>query len=249
MPRGRPLYIGLAIACVIAGFFMAGYWVSRSESMPDFAAIHNFQRRQQVFIAFLLPKLQQADRLLLWQRRNIQQMHDYWLRNHYLGNSARQWIIHIAKRYKVPVAIDNMSFWSMLLSRVDIIPAGLALAQAANESAWGMSRFAQQGNNLFGQWCYQAGCGLVPTGRPAGATYEVKKFHSTYDAVLAYLYNLNTNAAYSHLRQIRQQLREKGLPLSSVQLAAGLDRYSQKGKVYAALIQSIIVQYHLKQYD
>ncbi len=243
------ILIVLAVTFVAASFFMAGYWLSRVGAIPNFAEIQNFQRRQQVFVAFLLPKICRINRLIVWQRRNAQQMHVYWLRNGRLTRSSHHWIEQLAQRYQISQPTLNDSFWSHLLLRVDVIPPGLALAQAANESGWGTSRFAQQGNNLFGQWCFTAGCGLVPRDRQAGAQYEVKAFKTVRAAVRAYVYNLNTNAAYQHLRLIRQQLRVQGLPLSSTDLAAGLDQYSQKGAAYAQLIQSIIVQYHLKQYD
>src|SRR5690606_39546165 len=91
----------------------------------------------------------------------------------------REWLETMGKRYRLPEVEQVDEEWmTILLRRLDIIPADLALAQAAMESAWGGSRFAREGNNYFGQWCFSKGCGLVPEKRPAGARYEVQRFDS-----------------------------------------------------------------------
>ena len=127
-----------------------------------------------------------------------------------------------------------------LLVRVDIIPVSLALAQAANESAWGTSRFAREGNNIFGQWCFDEGCGLVPGQRADDASHEVRSFSSVEASVRAYFRNLNTNPTYEYLRELRAQMRMKGKPLDSRALAQGLLRYSERGHVYISELYDII---------
>jgi len=134
---------------------------------------------------------------------------------------------------------------SRLMRRVDIIPPSLVLAQAANESAWGSSRFARMGNNLFGEWTYKPGTGLIPAGRPEGATYEVRKFSSIYESIRSYMNNLNRNGAYRKLRQIREQLRESNQPVTGMALAKGLTKYSQRGDEYISEIQAMIRQNQL----
>lgn len=129
---------------------------------------------------------------------------------------------------------------SRLLRRVDTIPPALVLSQAANESAWGTSRFAQQGNNLFGEWTYKPGTGIVPAGRPAGKTYEVRRFSSLYESIRSYMNNLNRNGAYRKLREIREELRKSGQPVSGIALARGLVKYSQRGEEYIKEIQGMI---------
>lgn len=130
--------------------------------------------------------------------------------------------------------------WDALLRRVDAVPMTLVMAQAANESNWGQSRFAQQGNNLFGQWCFTPGCGIVPEKRPEGARHEVRSFASVNDSVRSYLHNINTHRAYRDLRRIRAQDRAEGRVATGTQLAGGLNSYSERGEAYVNEIRSTI---------
>lgn len=161
------------------------------------------------------------------------------------GESLNEHQLHtltaLAKRYKIKSAsIASPQAITELLMRVDIIPAELALAQAANESAWGTSRFSQQANNLFGEWTFQPGTGIIPEGRPEGATYEVRRFETVYDSIRSYLLNLNTHFAYQELRQMRAEARAENRPLDGSQLAEGLFRYSIRGEEYVKDLQSLI---------
>jgi Bax protein len=131
---------------------------------------------------------------------------------------------------------------SELLQRVDTLPPALVLAQAANESAWGTSRFAQLGNNLFGEWTFIPGTGIVPEDRPDGQTYEVRRFKSIYASIRSYMNNLNRNSAYAKLRQIRGRLRDANQPVTGMVLTQGLLNYSQRGKDYIDEIQAMIRQ-------
>jgi len=139
--------------------------------------------------------------------------------------------------------------YDALLARVDIVPVSMVLAQAADESAWGRSRFAVQGHNLFGQWCFLPGCGIVPKRRPKGATYEVQRFKNEQQAINRYFHNLNTGASYAKFRQLRALQRNKGTHLSGLVLAEGLQHYSSRGLTYVREIQTIIRRYRLNQYD
>jgi len=116
----------------------------------------------------------------------------------------------------------------------------LVLVQAANESAWGTSRFARIGLNFFGIWCYKKGCGMVPKGRDKGLKHEVAAFDSVEQAVSHYLLNINTNAAYVVFRTIRAQLHQQNQPLSAQILATGLLPYSQRGTDYVLEISDMI---------
>lgn len=136
-----------------------------------------------------------------------------------------------------------------LLRRVDIVPPSLALAQAANESAWGTSRFAREGNNLFGQWCYTPGCGLVPMRRELGGRHEVKRFDWPYDSVASYVHNLNTHPAYRGFRQTRESLQDESQTLSGLALLDGLRSYSERGPEYLTAIRNIIVKNDLQSRD
>lgn len=130
--------------------------------------------------------------------------------------------------------------WKQLVARVDSVPMTLVMAQAANESSWGQSRFAQLGNNLFGQWCFEAGCGIVPANRAEGADHEVRKFDSINASVRSYLHNLNTHRAYRELRATRAAARAAGREATGVELAGGLSRYSERGEAYVEEIRSTI---------
>jgi len=157
-----------------------------------------------------------------------------------LTKTEKRWLETIALQYKVKGSISDVRIQRKLLSRVDVVPPALALAQAANESAWGTSRFARQGNNLFGQWTYRQSEGIVPLGRPEGATYAVRAFSSIDASVRAYIQNINSNNAYAELRQLRQQMRDKGEALDSHVLATGLMAYSARGEEYIAELQAMM---------
>lgn len=127
-----------------------------------------------------------------------------------------------------------------LIKKVDIIPAELALNQAANESGWGGSRFSLKANNLFGMWCFTKNCGIVPLHRPKGKIYEVKKYDSVYDSISHYMLTINRNEAYSQLREIRYKMRKSEKEIDPIKLARGLTRYSERGNEYVDEIQSMI---------
>lgn len=158
-----------------------------------------------------------------------------------LDASDRNELQQIAAEYKVAVpARLNKAFWKTMFKRVDIIPMELVLAQAANESAWGTSRFAQQGNNFFGEWCFSKGCGIVPAQRDEGAIHEVEAFDSPRDSVQSYMHNLNTLKAYASLRKLRYHLRQQHKPLNARLLAMGLAQYSERGQAYVRSIRTFI---------
>ena len=127
-----------------------------------------------------------------------------------------------------------------MLRRIDIVPADLALAQAALESAWGRSRFAKEGNNYFGHWCFVKGCGLVPQDRPQGARHEVARFSSAAESVRRYMHNLNSHPRYTELRLIREQSRDQNEPFTGSDLAAGLEGYSELGDEYIDMVRGLI---------
>lgn len=242
--------VRFAIVLMVLSFGLGWFVASVHHSMPNFGAIHNFQKRQQVFVAFLLPLGRNANRAVLWQRQKLQRLYGFWQRYHQLADAKQNWVKGLARSYGTSAFdVSHKSNWVQLLARVDVVPPSMMLAQAANESAWGTSRFAQQVNNLFGRWCFSAGCGLVPARRPKGASYEVKVFPTAYASVQDYVRNLNTNRAYAAFRQLRAKMRQRKLPLTGEALAAGLGQYSQKGQRYVGIIRNIIVKYHLAQYD
>ena len=127
-----------------------------------------------------------------------------------------------------------------MLERVDAVALEIALAQSANESAWGQSRFAQQGNNFFGQWCYKKGCGIVPEKRGDKETHEVAKYNSVNESVRSYIKNINTTRVYYPLRKIRRENSAAGKKPDGYAQAAGLIKYSERREMYVKEIRSMI---------
>ena len=167
-----------------------------------------------------------------------------------LTGRERDWVIDLAITYDVVTeTISDQAIVDELLLRVDVIPASLVLAQAANESAWGTSRFTLEGNNIFGQWCFEEGCGIIPNRRIEGATHEVKSFDTIEAAIEGYFLNINTHHLYADFRAERARLRQLGRRLDPILLAQGLDRYSQRGENYIDEVQTLIQQNDLRQRD
>ena len=217
-------------------------------SNSGYAEVVNTKQNQ--FIELFVPKIEAANQIVLEQRAKLKKIDDVYQKNQQITNERRLWLQQLAGQYDIK--FDNMTLENLLaslLKRVDILPTSLVLAQAINESAWGQSRFATEGKNYFGQWCYQAGCGLVPKDRNANAKHEVKSFPSANDSINSYFHNINTNQAYLSLRTLRQQLRDKGSVLDSLYMAKGLTAYSQQGETYVKRIQSLIKGYALQRFD
>jgi Bax protein len=131
---------------------------------------------------------------------------------------------------------------------MDIIPTSLAIAQAAKETGWGTSRFAQEGNALFGQWTW-SGEGLKPKEAKEGADHKVMKFNILQASVRAYQRNLNTHSSYKGFRTARAELRDSKKPLDSIKLSSYLDKYAETGSQYVEVLQKIIIQNKLKDFD
>ncbi|MDT8283789.1 MAG: glucosaminidase domain-containing protein [Gammaproteobacteria bacterium] len=151
----------------------------------------------------------------------------------------KKFVTKVAKKYKLD-RIESEEDWETLFERVDTIALELVLAQSANESAWGQSRFAQEGNNFFGQWCYLEGCGIVPERRKKNMTYEVARFDSINESVRRYMNNINSSQAYKTLRDIRKKNRAAGKPADAIAQAGGLSKYSERGTAYVENIRSLI---------
>jgi len=146
-----------------------------------------------------------------------------------------QWLKELAVKYRVSTKDDERlsdAQIKKLNKRVDIVPPSLALAQAAEESGWGTSRFAAQGNALFGQWDF-SGKGMRPKEqRKKLGDYGLARFDTPLDSVKGYMLNLNTTAAYKKFRSMRQQLRQQDKPVTGWKLAESLDKYSERGQEY-----------------
>ncbi|MBL6744471.1 MAG: glucosaminidase domain-containing protein [Pseudomonadales bacterium] len=217
---------------------------------PDFASIDTVAVKKQQFFDFLEDYVMAENANIAETRRELRSYVDIANSGVAFSQRERRWILQLAEHYDLDTsALSDREIANELYLRVDKVPVSLALAQAANESAWGTSRFARQGNNIFGQWCYEEGCGLVPRSRLSGATHEVKKFDSIQESVNAYINNINTHPSYSYLRELRARMRDRNRPLDSLRLATGLGSYSQRGDNYVDEVQNLIVQNQLTERD
>ncbi|MEQ8691769.1 MAG: glucosaminidase domain-containing protein [Pseudomonadales bacterium] len=210
------------------------------DPVPDFHKMTDVEVKKSVFLNYLKPAVKAGNDRIRRQRRallGVQQRHATGS----LTASDRRLVRTLATEYEVEVTEPLVAGdIEQLLRRVDTVPLSLALAQAAKESGWGTSRFAQEYNNFFGVWCFEKGCGVVPDERARGRRHEVADFTSVHHSVTYYLKNLNTHEAYRDLRRLREQLRSTGEPLSGEHLAQGLARYSERGAVYVDEVVSMI---------
>jgi Bax protein len=214
---------------------------SRDLVLPDFQDISDVNLKKTEFFRFLKPLVAQENQRILDIRRRLGFIQDHLRFQRPLDQEDSQWLEMVAQEFRLPSAQPHdPAFWEELLRRVDSIPEDLVLVQAANESAWGTSRFAREGNNLFGQWCFRPGCGMVPEGRPAGARYEVAAFDSISDSIRSYLKNLNTGRVYGDLRRMREDCRREGREPQASELAKGLTSYSERGMAYVTEIRAML---------
>lgn len=213
----------------------------RFSKSPDFSKHTDVKQKKQAFFDFLRPMVREENGKILRDREYLRELFDFYMVEVKLPVQDQGWLENLAKEYRMK-AFDysQKEDRERLLRRVDIIPESLFLAQAANESAWGTSRFAISANNLFGQWCFTKGCGVVPSQRGAGETHEIQKFATVNDAVASYVRNLNSHNAYRKLRTERENLRSTGKILTGYALAIGLERYSARGNEYVEEIRSMI---------
>jgi Bax protein len=215
--------------------------------LPDFSNYTQVKQKKSAFFDYILPLVNKTNQLVLADRKDLEIL---------AGNESelsffeRRKLTQIAENYFVDTQDrSDKEIVEQLLLRVDPVPPSLALAQAAIESAWGTSRFAVQGNNLFGQWCYRKGCGLVPLQRNAESQHEVAKFSTVSDSVESYIRNINTHRAYADLRVNRARLRGSENSASGFQLAENLLEYSELREKYVHEVQAVIRINKLAQYD
>ncbi|TKB57273.1 glucosaminidase domain-containing protein [Ferrimonas aestuarii] len=238
----------IALGLVVAGLLWINSELNQSEQerqaslpiqanparkqLPDFSAIANVTEKKRTFFGFLKPKIEQQNAKIAEQRAFVEAMRQRLIRGSGLERTQLQQLEMIALNYGFEPRQVSVATLDDLLVRVDTLPPEMVMVQAANETGWGSSRFAREGLNFFGQWCFKAGCGLVPLSRDSGRNHEVAKFDSVDESVASYLKNLNTNAAYAELRQIRAELRQAQMPVTAASLIPGLIRYSERQQDY-----------------
>lgn len=200
--------------------------------IPDFADIADVDAKKKAFFDFLRPAVRKQNRVIAGERKFLLSIKSHLANDLALDNAEVYRVQALAEKYEYGMRNIDAASVKELLRRVDIVPEAMVLIQAANESGWGSSRFAREGFNFFGQWCFKEGCGLVPSSRGSGQIHEVKVFDSVDASIASYMRNLNSNAAYRLFRSIRADLRAQSEPLSAEKLIYGLVNYSERQDAY-----------------
>ena len=202
--------------------------------------LENIQNRKKIFIQIVLPLVLSENEDILAERKKIL----FLSKSSKISKTDKNWLEEKFKYYKV----KNGDF-NLLLERADIIPPSLAIAQAAYESGWGTSRFALEGNSLFGQRTWKKNAGIIPLDRDENQSFKVTKFDIIRASVKAYKKNLNTHKSYEGLRQERSKMRNDNLEISGLELSKHLDKYSEIKDKYVFYLQKIIEQNSLTDFD
>ena len=212
-------------------------------SLPsDFASVEDVGSRKAAFLRTVLPLILRANDEIEIVRTRVSALLEKIRNDETLRRSDAQWLTSIARQYGV-IDSDDKNLQTVLkggggrtlLRRVDTVPVPLALAQAIVESGWGRSRFALEGNAIFGQWTWDKSQGIAPAGAP-DAAHAVRAFDSLIDSVRVYMHNLNTHAGYRQFRAARAE------GASARSLARTLTRYSERGAVYGEELVTIMAQ-------
>ncbi len=201
--------------------------------------IASSKKKKEMFIKIVLPLIVKENTKIRIDRKRLFTI----LNKSSNTDIEKKWLEKKFKQYGV-----RKNDFSSLKVRMDEIPASLAIAQAAKETGWGTSRFARKGNALFGQWTW-SGEGLKPKEAKKGETHKVMKFNSLQLSVRAYLRNLNTHKSYINFRKARSELRSNDKALDSLILSKHLDKYAETGNQYIEVLQKIINQNKLKDFD
>ena len=201
--------------------------------------IEDTKKRKEFFIQIILPLIIKENNNIKLDRKTLFNI----INKNNNTDLEKQWLERKYKQYGV-ISKDL----STLKIRMDEIPVSLAIAQAAKETGWGTSRFAQEGNALFGQWTW-SGEGLKPKDAEEGEGHKVMKFNVLQASVRAYQRNLNTHSTYKNFRKARAELRDEDKPLDSMKLSKHLNKYAETGNKYVEVLQKIIKQNKLQDFD
>ncbi len=201
--------------------------------------IQSVKKRKDLFIQIVLPLILEENNKILLDRKKLFAV----LNKNNNSKSDNQWLIKKFKQY----GVTNKDI-PTLKRRMDIIPPSMAIAQAAKETGWGTSRFALEGNALFGQWTY-TDKGIKPAAADAGSKHKVMMFNVLKSSVRAYARNLNTHKSYRKMRYVRAIQRDNFGKLNSLELVDYLDQYAETGKEYTIILKKIIEQNTLNDFD
>ena len=201
--------------------------------------IESTKKRKEFFIQIVLPLILKENNNIRLDRKRLFDI----INKSSNTDVEKKWLNKKYKQYGIP-----SKDLSTLKIRMDEVPVSLALAQAAKETGWGTSRFAQEGNALFGQWTW-SGEGLKPKDSDKNTGHKVMKFNVLQASVRAYQRNLNTHSTYRAFRKARADLRDQGKNLDSIILSQFLDQYAETGEKYVEVLQKIIKQNNLQDFD
>jgi len=205
----------------------------------DLNSLGNTKTKRDLFIKILLPLILDENKKITENREKLFKI----LGKNFNTPGERIWLKRRFKQYNI-----SDGDLSKLKMRMDIIPVSLALAQAANESGWGTSRFALEGNALFGQWTWSKK-GITPKNKDPNKTHKVLQFQILKASVKAYKNNLNTHNAYREFREARAKLRQDGKQISGLELAKHIKNYASIGEKYVVIIEDIIEKNSLSDFD
>ena len=205
----------------------------------EIKSIENSKKRKEFFIQIILPLILDENKKIKLERRTLFSI----LNKNSNSEAERNWLKSKFKQY----GVVNRDLTTLKI-RMDIIPVSLAIAQAAKETGWGTSRFAQEGNALFGQWTF-SGEGIKPARSDGNDTHKVMKFKILKASVRAYHRNLNTHKSYREFRKVRAIQRDVYGQLNSLELVNYLDKYAATGNEYIKILKKIISQNKLTDFD
>ena len=220
----------------------------------ELTKIKNVKLKKNLFFSTLLPPILKVNETIRQDRTRLKRIIFHITLGDDISERDYYWLFKKFVQYKVKVRdiqdfIDRTGdILETLLNRINIIPPELALAQAAQESGWGTSRFAQTGNALYGEWTWGNGCGMVPQRREEGKTHRMKCFEYVIEAIDSYMLNLNTHRAYKALRYERRSFRDDQV-IDVIPLVETLINYSEEGQDYVEKIKNIIRINKLKDFS
>ena len=205
----------------------------------DLKTLGDTKKKREIFIKIILPLILDENSKITEDRKKLFKI----LKKNFNTAGERVWLKRRFKEYK----IDNSDL-TKLKMRMDIIPVSIAIAQAANESGWGTSRFALEGNALFGQWTWNKK-GISPKNKSKNQKHKILQFQILKASVKAYKNNLNTHNAYSEFREVRAQLRENDEQITGLLLTKYLKNYASIGEKYVKILEAIIEKNSLTDFD
>ena len=203
------------------------------------------ENKKRLFFRGLAPLILRSNELIMADRKKLEKLRNASGKDSF-SEDDKKWISKLAQLYKVDLKEDQISpaVLDELWIKVDIVPVSLALAQAAEESGWGTSRFADKGNAVYGQWTWGSDAIKPEQQRKELGNYGIASFETLQQSVSSYMLNLNTHNAYASLRAKRAELRKKNEPVTGFVLAGELTKYSEKGEAYVKGLRSLM-EYNL----